>query len=136
MGEDWREDRRYAAAEHARALQARKERETEQARRLVVDFVAAARERGIAPEPLVAKGGAKRTPYRTGVVGWHLRQDRTMGVGTDGSFYLLAVPASLRSWLRGVRLEPSDPPLIAGVGGRDGESIPLATLLQRRLDAG
>ena len=59
-----------------------------------------------------------------------------MAIGTDGEFYLLTVPASLRARLRGVDLTPSDPPLQVGRSAVDGESISLAELLQRRLDAG
>jgi hypothetical protein len=35
-----------------------------------------------------------------------------------------------------VTIEPQDPRLIVGEGARDGESVPLKTLLQMRLDAG
>jgi len=38
--------------------------------------------------------------------------------------------------LRGVTVEPQDPPLQVGRGARDGESIDLDALLARRLDAG
>ena len=52
-----------------------------------------------------------------------------MAVGTDGEFYLLTVPASLRARVRGADLAPSDPPLVLGKGARDGESIDLADAL-------
>jgi hypothetical protein len=59
-----------------------------------------------------------------------------VAVGSDGEFYVLAVPASLRARLRGAAVEPSEPRLVIGAGGGDGESVPLAELLQRRLAAG
>jgi hypothetical protein len=40
------------------------------------------------------------------------------------------------SRLRGVTIAPSEPPLVVGVGGRDGESMPLQQLLDLRLAAG
>jgi hypothetical protein len=57
-------------------------------------------------------------------------------VGEDGSFYILSVPGGLRARFTGVTVPPSDPPLVVGAGGRDGESIPLPDLLRLRLDAG
>jgi hypothetical protein len=59
-----------------------------------------------------------------------------IAVGTDGGYYVLSVPASLRARITGVTIEPQDPRLIVGEGARDGESVPLKTLLQMRLDAG
>jgi hypothetical protein len=49
---------------------------------------------------------------------------------------VLTVPASLRARVTGVVVQPQDPRLIVGEGGRDGESMPLAALLRQRLDAG
>jgi len=50
-----------------------------------------------------------------------------------GSFYVLGVPSSLRALLTGVTLSPSDPPIVLGKGGRDGESVALDALLELRL---
>jgi len=56
----------------------------------------------------------------------------------EARFYILDVPSSiperLLGLLLGVRVHPSPPPLQVGVGARDGESMPLADLLARRLD--
>ena len=62
--------------------------------------------------------------------------DRSVAIGTDGGYYVLSVPASLRAQFTGVAIEPQDPRLIVGEGARDGESMPLKTMLQMRLDAG
>jgi len=101
-----------------------------------VSPVQAAQAQGIPPEPLRARAWGGRTTYRTGIVGWYLKRNGSLGVDTEGNFYVLSAPTSLRARLRGVTLEPSDPPLVVGVGGRDGESMPLQQLLDIRLAAG
>ena len=140
MGTDespsWSEQRRMAAAVHAAAAERRRAAQTEQARRLVTDFVRQAREQSIRAEPLVARPYSGRGTYRTGLTGWYLRADRTLAVGTDGEFYVLTVPASLRARFAGAHIKPQEPPLDVGVGGKDGDSIALDSLLRKRLDAG
>jgi hypothetical protein len=132
----WREGRRLAAAVHGAAEERRRAREAEDARGLISDFVRGARRRDLTPERLTARsydGGAR---YRTRLRGWYLRRDRSIAVGTDGEFYILTVPASLRSRLVGARPQPDVPRLVVGQGARDGESMPLAALLEQRLAAG
>jgi hypothetical protein len=140
MGTDespsWSEQRRMAAGVHAAAAERRRAAQTEQARRLVADFVRQAREQSIRAEPLVARPYSGRGTYRTGLTGWYLRADRTLAVGTDGEFYVLTVPASLRARFAGAHITPQEPPLDVGVGGKDGDSIALDSLLRKRLDAG
>ncbi len=120
------------AAAHARKLA----RETEEAQRLLDDFVREATVRGLATQPLRARSYGGGATYRTGLVGWYLPRDRSLGVDTTGQFYLLNAPGGLMSRLNGVTLTPTAPPLAVGRGARDGESMSLAELLQRRLDAG
>lgn len=131
----WREQRQRIATVHAAAEEQRRVAEAAQARALIEEFVLAARARGLAPCRLTARGydGAR---YRTALRGWYLRRDRTIAVGTDGAFYILTVPTSLRSRIAGVTPRPDQPRLVIGQGGRDGDSIPLDTLLRLRLDAG
>lgn len=131
----WREERRQAAAEHAAALERKKAAETAQAHELLVGFVRTMRSRGVEPEPLRAQVVGSSASYRTGVSGWYLRRNRSLGVDADANFYILGVPASLKSRLSGVRVLPSDPPLVVGQGARDGESMPLADLLRLRLES-
>ncbi|HYN95712.1 MAG TPA: hypothetical protein VES42_17855, partial [Pilimelia sp.] len=107
-----------------------------QGRELVAEFVQAARERGLRDTALTARAYTGAGGYRTGLRGWYLRRDRSVAVGTDGGFYILTVPASLRARLTGARVAASDPPLVVGQGGRDGESMPLRELLRQRLAAG
>ncbi|NUR94485.1 MAG: hypothetical protein HOV67_04405 [Kribbellaceae bacterium] len=131
----WREERRQAAVEHAAALERKKAAETAQARALLTDFIATLRERGVEPEPLRAQVVGSSASYRTDLTGWYLRRNRSLAVDVDGNFYILGVPASLKSRVAGVHVEPSDPPLVVGQGARDGESMPLADLLRLRLES-
>ena len=134
--DDWAARRRDAAAEHAELLARRKAADSARARAQLHAFVQAARARGIPSEQLRARAWGGRTTYRTGIVGWYLKRNGSLGVDTEGNFYVLSAPTSLRARLRGVTVEPSDPPLVVGVGGRDGESMPLQQLLDLRLAAG
>lgn len=132
----WQQRRREAAVEHAATLDRRRAAETLQARQLVGDFVTEASLQGLRTRKLLARAHNGRARYRTGLIGWHLKRDGSLAVTPAGDFYLMSSPTSLRSRLRGVRLEPADPPLAVGVGARDGESMPLRELLRRRLGAG
>lgn len=97
------------------------------------DFVATAAEREVPTTRLRARGHRGSVTYRTPVVGWYLRADRSVGVGTDGNYYVLSTPGGLRAWLFGSRVTASDPPLVLGLGARDGESVDLADALRRAL---
>lgn len=130
----WREQRREAAAAQAEALDRRKAAETEQARALLAEFIEKLRVAGVEPQPLKAPVVGSGTSYRTGITGWYLRRNKSLGLDTDGNFYILGTQPSLKSLLFGVQVLPSDPPVIVGQGGRDGESIPLKQLLQNRLE--
>lgn len=124
--QEWRDRRREAASAHADALVRRQADESARARTMLADFVTRARAQALEPVPLRARSYDGRHRYRTDVTGWYLKLNETVAVGTDGQFYVLSVPSSLRALLRGATLDPSDPPLVLGKGGRDGESIDLA----------
>jgi hypothetical protein len=132
----WRERRDLAITRHAEALARSRATETAQARQLVAEFAAAARDRGLRTTRLVARAYNGRSRYRTSLVGWYVHPDRSMAIGVDGEFYLLGVPASLRARLLGATVRPHEPMPIIGRGARDGESISLRELLHRRLAAG
>ena len=132
----WNEQRRQAVAGHAAALEAGRAAEADQAAALLADFVARAAERGLAPAGLSARSFDGRATYRTRLRGWYLKSNRSVAVGADGRYYALTVPSSLRARFTGAEVEPSPPRLVVGAGGGDGETMPLAQLLQRRLDAG
>jgi hypothetical protein len=128
-----RTDRAERLDEQARAKRHRSERESAEAQLLVDRFVAAARQAGLATEELTARPWSGRGRYRTGIEGWYLRRDHSVGVGVDGRYYVLVTaPVRLGRW-RTVSLEPTPPPLEVGRGARDGESIDLKHLLELRL---
>jgi len=132
----WQERRREASAIQAAALERRKAAETEQARAQLAEFIPKLKAAGVEPQPLRAPVVGSGTSYRTGITGWYLRRNRSIGLDADGNYYILGTPASLKARLFGLRILPSDPPLIVGVGARDGESIALVDLLRLRLEAG
>jgi hypothetical protein len=132
----WREQRRQAVAGQAAALEAGRSAEAQQARALLGDFVRKAAERGLAPVPLSASSFDGRATYRTRLRGWYLKRNRSVAVGADSEYYVLTVPSSLRARFAGAEVTPSLPRLVIGAGGGDGETLPLAQLLERRLDAG
>jgi hypothetical protein len=123
------------SAYHLEALRRRGEREAVQAQVLIDRFVRRAREAGLATEELTARPWSGRGRYRTGVEGWYLRRDRSVGLGVDGRYYVLVVPPVRFGRWRTVPVDPSPPPLQVGQGARDGESISLEALLQLRLDS-
>lgn len=131
--EQRRFDRAERAGYHAEAQRRREEEESAKAQLLIDEFVAQATEAGLPTEELTAHPWSGRGRYRTGVVGWFLRRDRSVGVGVDGAFYLLAVPPVRFGRWRRVHLQPTPPPLQVGKGARDGESFALKELLDMRL---
>lgn len=135
-GLEWRQRQRRAVRAHAAADARERAAEQAEAARLVARFAAEATRRGLRTSRLTATSYDGRGRYRTHLTGWYVDRARSRAVDREGRFYLLTVPASLRARLLGARPEPSAPPLIVGRGGRDGESLPLATLLGLRLEAG
>lgn len=132
----WREQRRRAVAGHDAAYQAGRTAEATRARQLIADFVRQAAERGVPTVALVARAVTGNATYRTRLRGWYLKANRSVAVGVDANFYVLTVPASWRARFTGADVPPSQPRLVIGAGGGDGESVPLEILLQRRLAAG
>jgi hypothetical protein len=132
----WHERRQQAVAGHAAALDAARTAEAEQALALIADFVARAGALGLEPTTLSARSYDGRAVYRTRLRGWYLKKNRSVAVGADGKYYALTVPSSLRARFAGADVQPTPPRLVVGAGGGDGETVPLAQLLQRRLDAG
>lgn len=128
-----RQERGARAAEVGAAQERRRARESEQAQALLDRFVDDALAAGLPTEELTARPWSGRGRYRTGLVGWYLRSDRSLGVGTDGHYYVLTVAPRRFGRRRRLTLSPTPPPLQVGEGARDGESIALAALLQMRL---
>jgi hypothetical protein len=136
MGEEAerrRADRAARAEQHVAARRREDEREAEKAQVLVDRFVERAKQEGLETEELTARPWSGKGRYRTGVVGWYVRNDHSLGISEDGGYYVLVVaPTRFGRW-RTVRLEPTPPPLVVGRGARDGETIDLAALLDLRL---
>lgn len=134
-----RRERAERADYHVAEQQRRSERESAKAQVLVDRFVERATAAGVPTEELTARPWSGRGRYRTGVTGWYLRQNRSIGVGVDGSYYVLVVaPERFGRW-RTVHVAPTPPPLQVGKGARDGESVALDVLLDLRMtwaDAG
>ncbi|WP_062291384.1 hypothetical protein [Demequina phytophila] len=120
----------------ADALDARRRAEAREASVLLAAFARDAAAAGVEPETLTARTYSGSARVRTQVRGWYLKRDRSVGVDTEGRFYILSTPGGLKERLRGAMLAPSDPPLELGRGGRDGESLPLTEALRLRLDGG
>jgi hypothetical protein len=133
---DWHERRRRAVAGHAAAFEAGRAAEAAEAADLLARFVREATERGLTPSVLRATSFDGHATYKTRLKGWYLKKNRSIAVGTDGGYYVLTVPSSLRARFTGADIQPSVPRLVVGAGGGDGETVPLAQLLRRRLDAG
>lgn len=130
---DERPTRAEEAARRAELAAAHARGESVHAQRLIDVFVTRAVDRGLQTEPLRARlldGALVKTDRR----GWYLKNDRTVAIGEDGSYYVLLVPGGWLERIRGVRLSPSPPPLVVARGGRDGESGDLAFFLERRLE--
>lgn len=105
------------------------------AQQMIDAFVAEATRRGIAPTPLRATT-LQGHQVRTDRQGWYLRQNQSIAIGTDGGYYVLTVPAGAMARFTGVKLQRTDPPLVVGRGGRDGETGDLREFLDWRLAAG
>jgi hypothetical protein len=118
---------------HVDAQRRRGEEESAKARVLIERFVAQASEAGLPTEELTARPWSGRGRYRTGIRGWYLLRDRSVGVGTDGNYYVLLVPTVPFGRWRTVELAPAPPPLQVGKGARDGESAALDEVLATRL---
>jgi hypothetical protein len=118
---------------HVEALRRCEDEEAARAQVMVDRFVERAKQAGLPTEELTARPWSGSGRYKTGVVGWFLRRNGSVGVDTDGRFYVLNVPpVTLGRW-RKVTIEPSPPPLIVGRGGGDGETFALDELLEMRL---
>ncbi|WP_029068511.1 hypothetical protein [Jonesia quinghaiensis] len=127
----WR-DQKTANAQHLDAeLQRRRAKESAQARELIAQYLPKLQSHGPAAVPLTARAYSGSTTYRTGLTGWYLKQNRSVAIDTAGNFYVLSTQGSLRERFTGVTITPSDPPLVLGLGGRDGESLDLREALDR-----
>lgn len=99
---------------------------------MIDQFVADANARGLPPVALQATtfdGKRVKTDQR----GWYIRQNHGLAIGVNGQFYVLVVPGGWRQRFTGVKLQPTQPSLTIGKGGRDGETGELKDFLARTL---
>lgn len=129
----WSEERARIIAAKEDALASARLEEHRRATAILREYVARFREAGIEPIPLRALPYKGSGTLRTDLVGWYLKQDRTLGMDVEGRYYILRADGGLRSRLRGAVVEPVDAPLVVGRGGRDGETFDLRELLEMRL---
>lgn len=136
--DDETEQRRAELAEIANyqieVQQRREAQESAEAQVLIDRFVAQLKSAGVPTEELTSRPWSGSGRYRTGISGWYLKRDRSIGLGEDGAYYVLVVPPVTFGRFRTVPVEPSPPPLQVGKGARDGESIALNVLLATRLE--
>jgi hypothetical protein len=123
------------AAQRAELAAAQERGESIQAQKLINEFLAAAKAKGIAPHPLRATLYSGQS-VKTDKIGWYLRKNHSVAIGDDGRYYVLIVPGGLRERLSGAKLQPTPPPLVVGRDGKDGETGDLARFLQLRLEPG
>lgn len=121
------------AAYHAEVKRQRGEEESARAQVLIDRFVVQATQAGLPTEELTARPWSGVGRYRTGIQGWYLRANRSVGVSTDGKFYVLNVPPVRFGRWRTVHVDPTPPPLVVGKGAGDGEVFDLDVLLSKRL---
>ncbi len=121
------------AAYHAEVKRRRSDEESAKAQVLIDRFVAEAKKIGLPTQELTARPWSGSGRYRTGVDGWYLKTNGSVGVSTDGKFYVLNVPPVRFGRWRTVSVDPTPPPLVVGKGAGDGEVFDLDVLLQKRL---
>ena len=136
MSDAWADERGDAALRKAQAMARARAAESKQAAVLVAQFARDAVAAGLRSERLTARAYNGSTRYRTQVTGWYLKRDRSIGISTDGIFYVLSTGGGLSAKFTGVTLKPGEPMLELGRGARDGESMPLRDALAGRLAAG
>lgn len=116
------------------ALQAARRREHEQATELLRAAIERWQAAGIEPRPLHARPIGGGRPVRTALRGWYLTPDRSLAVDTAATFFVMRFPGGLVARLRGATPDPAQAPLVVGRGARDGETVALAELLERRTE--
>ncbi len=103
------------------------------AQKLIDQFLIDVKTSGVDPVPLKAVTLDGHV-VKTDKTGWYIRQNHSLAIGVDGGYYVLTVPGGWKERLRGVKLPRTDPPLVVGKGGRDGETGDLTEFLQWVLD--
>lgn len=90
---EWSAKARENAEYHAAALARAQEGQARAGRKLIEDFVGQAQAAGLPTTELTVRpyrGGGR---YKTGIQGWYLLPDHSLGVDADANFYILSAPA-------------------------------------------
>lgn len=132
MAEEMNERQRAAMIRH-QLSEASARAEAAKAQVLIDEFLRAAEAAGLRPRPLKAVTLDGHV-VKTDKVGWYLRTNHSVALDTQGNYYSLVVPGGWKERLRGVKLQPTLPPLVIGRGGRDGETGDLNEFLAWTLD--
>lgn len=133
MNDEHLTERQKAARIRAELSASTARNEAARAQVLIDQFIADAKAQGLEPRPLKATTMDGHV-VRTDKVGWYLRTNHSLAIGTDGNYYSLTVPGGVMARFKGVKLEPSLAPLVVGRGGRDGETGDLKEFLAWVLD--
>ena len=133
MSDDGLSERQRAAKTRHELSQQALQLEAERARVLIDQFLIDVAAAGIPSRPLKATTLDGHV-VKTDKVGWYLRTNHSLAIGTDGSYYSLTVPGGLLERFRGVKLTPSLAVMQVGRGGRDGETGDLKEFLAWVLD--
>ncbi len=133
MDEEWKSRKAEIFEVQERNLRRAEREEHEKATAIILDGIKRFREAGIEPHSLRALPYRGSRPVKTTHVGWYLKSDRTVGIDTEGHYYILSAPGDFMTRIKGATLEPKSAPLIVGRGGRDGEWFEIDKLLELRL---
>ena len=90
--QDWTAKAKENADFHAAALARAQERQAKAGGELLADFVAKARASGVPAQEMTARPYRGNGRYRTGIRGWYLLPDRSLGVDEQGRFFILSCP--------------------------------------------
>lgn len=127
------ENQRQADARRRHELASAAAQAEAQAAQVQLDaFVVSLQDAGVDPEPLSATL-LNGTRVKTDRVGWYLNAAKSLAVGPDGSYYSLVAAGGVMARFTGVRVEATQPTLVIGRGGRDGETGDLSDFLARAL---
>ena len=101
-----RAERGARAASHVEAQRRRDEQESAQAQVLVDRFVERATQAGVPTEELTARPWSGRGRYRTGVQGWYVRRDHSIGVSALGAALGHQVSSKVIAGLTALGIQP------------------------------
>ena len=88
MSQSFADEQASNAMLRRRMLEEKQKAESARASEYLTQFVESAKEQGLPTEPLIVRGYGGKGTAKTPLVGWYLKNDRSMAVDVDGNFYL------------------------------------------------